>query len=195
MTPDADSHFLFHGVIKLIPLSPSRRKGLCFPCRLPHRYHFGEVTIRTTGIRGKVGVVAYPLDPLPRFFSEVDKFDDLRKRHNAAELAQPLVHEIQLLADFDHRKDTHSYRQVITSLRRAGCGNLRGMSSQSPRGCHLPQTLCSPPSSTFYAMPRCTAGRGNACADRQRAQETGCVGYVDTGTRRDTGLRMLACSA
>jgi hypothetical protein len=113
MAPDADSLFLFHGVIKLIPLSPSRRKGLCFPCRLPHRNHFGEATIRTTGIRGKVGMVAYPLYPLPRLLPEVDELNDLGERDNTAVLFQPLVHEIQLLADFDNRKDTH----IIFELR------------------------------------------------------------------------------
>ena len=72
-----------------------------FGGRIIIRNHLREVTIRTTGFRGKVGVQAHPLYLVPRFISEVDKLNDLRKRDNAAKLAQPLVHEVELMADFD----------------------------------------------------------------------------------------------
>jgi hypothetical protein len=79
-----------------------------FGCRfeivvLTDCYHVRKMTIRTTDIRGKVGVVTYPLYLAPWLLSEVNKLDNLRKRDNAAVLSQPLIHEIQLLFDFDDR--------------------------------------------------------------------------------------------
>jgi hypothetical protein len=58
---------------------------------------------RTISFRGKVGVVTYPLHPVPWFLSEVDELNDLRVRHDTAVLVQALVHEVELLADFDDR--------------------------------------------------------------------------------------------
>ena len=71
------------------------------------RNHLGKTTIRTTDTRGKVVVVANPLYLVPWFTPEVDKLNDLWMRHDTAVLVQPHVHEIQLLADFDDRKDIH----------------------------------------------------------------------------------------
>jgi len=78
-----------------------------FPCLLPHCNYIRKVAIRTTDTRGKVVVVAYPLYPPPWLLPEVDELNDLGERDSAAVLVQPLVHEVELLADFDDRKDIH----------------------------------------------------------------------------------------
>jgi hypothetical protein len=71
------------------------------------RNHLREVTVGTTDTRGKVVVVANPLYPLPWFTPEVDKLNDLWMRHDTAVLVQPHVHEVELVPNFDDRKDIH----------------------------------------------------------------------------------------
>jgi hypothetical protein len=115
------SHAVVCGLWSVVPLAPVWvravvviehaaavfRQGFVFASPSLARNHLRKVAIRTTDARGKVVVEAYPLYPRPWLLPEVDELNDLGKRDSAAVLVQPLVHEIQLLADFDDRKDIH----------------------------------------------------------------------------------------
>jgi hypothetical protein len=80
-----------------------------------------EAAIRTSGFRQKVIVVANQLYivPFPCFFPELNELNNLWTGDNAPVLLQSIVYKIELVTDFDYRKDIHR-SEVRLYPRRSG---------------------------------------------------------------------------